>query len=165
MLRTQTTDLFGNVQYIPIKAIGWNQPFASLMLHGKIETRMWDTAIRGPVLIYSTLEPYPADKMFEDCTERMINEIANILLSEPTAELFGYAIAVADLVKTRPMTRADEKRCFIKYKSGRWCHIYENIRRIEPFKFQDKHLINLGKQGWSTIEDPFILDQVKIIQS
>ena len=42
----------------PIKALSWKQPYASLMLKGKIETRSWPTNYRGLVLICASKAPY-----------------------------------------------------------------------------------------------------------
>jgi hypothetical protein len=41
-----------------IRALTWKEPYASLMLHGKIETRTWYTKYRGLVLICAGLKHY-----------------------------------------------------------------------------------------------------------
>lgn len=41
-----------------IRALSWKEPYASLMLHGKIETRPWSTKYRGLVLVCASQKPY-----------------------------------------------------------------------------------------------------------
>jgi hypothetical protein len=45
---------------------------------------------------------------------------------------------VADLVDCRPMMRLDESACWVAYNSSLHCHIYENVRLIEPFPLRGK---------------------------
>src|ERR1700741_488756 len=67
-----------------IKALSIKQPWANLVASGKktVETRLWPTDYRGPLLIVSSKTPkiHPA----------------------------GYALAIAELVDCRPMTKSDE---------------------------------------------------------
>lgn len=41
-----------------IRALWWREPYASLMLQGKVETRTWNTNYRGLVLICASIKPY-----------------------------------------------------------------------------------------------------------
>ena len=92
-----------------MKALSVRQPWANLIASGAktIETRLWATPYRGPLLIVSSKSPriYPA----------------------------GYALAVADLVDCRPMTRADEDAAMCERYPGAWSWLLENIRPIKPF--------------------------------
>lgn len=135
------TDIFG--QEI-IKALTWRQPFASLMLHGKIETRTWDTAYRGTVLICAGLTPYSQSELFELSGVELMLVINNVLEKEPTANSVGYAIATGELIHTRKMRKHDEDKCFVRYSPDLYCHMYANIQRIIPYEYK-------GKLGWKTL--------------
>lgn len=41
-----------------IRALSTKQPYASLMLHGKVETRTWDSKYLGWVLICASKQAY-----------------------------------------------------------------------------------------------------------
>lgn len=128
-----------------IKALTWKEPFATLMLHDKIETRSWHTNYRGWVLICAGKKSYSREELFNICGEAQYNRICNMVL--PTnPDFYGNAIAVGKLVACRLMTPEDEALCFVKYRLGLYCHIYENVRRIEMFPFK-------GSQKWKNLTD------------
>lgn len=131
-----------------IKALFWKQPYANLMLHGKIETRTWNTNYRGLVLICASKIPYTNHqvKLISD-----INQVYNTLGNE-TIKL-GCAIAVGKLVDCRLMQPDDEEKCFVKYSPNLYCHIYEDVKAIEPFELK-------GQMGWMNITDD-ILNKIK----
>lgn len=159
------TDLFGNKE---MKALSWKEPFATLMLHGKIETRTWPTDYRGLVLICASKAKYTVSKLEEivDNSPLLLYSICKVL-SENHYDSCGNAIAVGNLVDCRTMQPEDESACFVKYKEpwteekklkdGRikvvhkrlWCHVYENVRDIEPIPF-------IGQLGWKNLESEFI---------
>lgn len=149
----KSTDLFGNEYFIPVMALTWKQPFASLMLHGKLETREWATRHRGKVLICSGLERYLDVTIEEMSGIETRKRIDSILLSEPTANARGKIIAVGDLVNCRPMVETDEEMAFVKYKPGLWVHEYKNVKRIVPIKFS-------GSQKWSEVSDQEFLSKI-----
>jgi hypothetical protein len=84
-----------------------------------IETRTWPTTHRGPLLIVSTRRP-------------------------PIAPA-GCAVAVANLVDCRPMTKDDEVRACTDYYDRAWAWVLEDIRAIEPFPV-------LGRLGLYDVE-------------
>jgi hypothetical protein len=92
-----------------MKAISIRQPWANLIASGQktIETRAWETAYRGDLLIVSS--------------------------SSPDIPPAGYALAVARLVECRPMVRGDEAAacCAIYPNAVSW--VFQNIRRIRVF--------------------------------
>jgi len=149
-----------------MKALSWKQPFASLMLHGKIETRTWSTNYRGLVLICVSKKPYSLKEVLDICGDYQHMRIVDTLGYEISQfnDVCGYAIGVGNLVDCRRMTPEDEDDCFVKYNPSAiieihenyrevhyplWCHIYENVKEIEPFPFK-------GKQGWSTVDESII---------
>ncbi len=101
-----------------MKALSIRQPWANMIASGKktIETRTWRTNYRGPLLIVSS--------------------------RTPRIEPAGYALAVAELIDCRPMTREDEeKACYQIYpRAQAW--VLTNIRRIDPFPVNGKLGLN-----------------------
>lgn len=150
-------DLFGNKE---IRALSWKEPYASLMLYEKIETRTWATKYRGLVLICASKKPYKTDE---------INEISGCVQQERVMDIifdnnnlgtknfidFGKAIAIGELVDCRPMTKGDENKCFVEYSPDLWCHVYKNVLPIDSFPFK-------GVQGWKKLNND-IWDQIKFI--
>ena len=137
----------------PLRAISIKNPFATLMLGGKIETRKWATDYRGEVLLCNTASPFSdraATKIMGEVQSRRAGLILEGALVRP-----GMAFAVARLVDCRPMTLADEDDCFVKYEPGLYCHIYKNLRRIRELPFK-------GAQGWKTLDIEF-WDQLHFI--
>lgn len=125
------------------------------MLHGKIETRVWPTPYRGQVLLCASKVPYSADERLELSGREQVFRMP--FLCDPYGkELLGHAFAVGNLVDCRKMTEADEDACFVKYRPGLWCHIYEDVRLIQPFPWK-------GVQGLKPVP-PEILDQIIYIE-
>lgn len=155
----------------PIMALSWKQPFADMMLHGKIETRLWPTKYRGLVLICASKESY-YDNQVEAITGdgylfkfmQFVKRSENWWQRRVDFEK-GKAIAIGRLVDCRPMTPADEKLCLVKYKKpwvetkcrGKhkqfkmverqlWCHVYSEVYPIRPFDWK-------GTQGWKKLTE------------
>lgn len=140
-----------------IRALSWKQPFASLMLQGKVETRVWDSKYFGWVLICASKQPYSSKKLEETSGEHQIRRIKEFF---PTGEqITGKAIAIGRLVTSKPMNHGFalystnnyfrnelENECFVKYKSELFLHRYEDVQPIIPFDWD-------GKQGWATLTE------------
>jgi len=138
----QTTDL----QNEKVMALWWKQPYASAMLIGKIETRTWKTNVRGKVLICASKEEYSfreVDRISGNTRDRLYSELT---FKAQTLGNFGNAIAIGDLVDCRPMTPEDKEKCFVRYREGLYCHVYENVRAIKPFEMK-------GCQGWRILTE------------
>lgn len=131
-----------------IKALFWKQPYANLMLHGKIETRTWNTNYRGLVLICASKVAY-SNKLVNLISYN--NYVQNTLKDEEIK--LGSAIAVGNLVDCRPMLPEDESKTFVRYNPNLYCHIYEDVRAIEPFELK-------GQIGWMNLTDD-ILNKIK----
>lgn len=131
-------------------ALSWKQPFASLMLHGKIETRTWSTKYRGWVLICASKVPYHTDQLFTIAGADQYDRIWKTL--DPDEQENGVVIAIGNLVDCRPMTKDDEDRAFVEYYPDLFCHVYENIIPLEPFPWK-------GQQGWKEVA-PEIKEQL-----
>ena len=77
-----------------------------------VETRTWATRYRGPVLIVSSLSP--------------------------RVEPAGYALAVAEIVESRPMMPADEGAAGCKVYPKAYAWVLRNVRAIKPFRVQGR---------------------------
>jgi hypothetical protein len=133
-----------------ILALSWKQPFASLMLHGKIETRKWNTKYRGYVLICASKKSYTVNEIFNICGGVQYYRITDTFFKsgyDPNKvdSLCGLAIAIGKLVDCRPMVKEDENKCFVIHNPNLWCHIYEDVKPIQPFPFK-------GHQGWTKLD-------------
>lgn len=156
-------DLFGHEK---VRTIGLYQPYATLMLYGKIESRWVRSGRKAPFplgkyLIYSTKKAYK-DYEFKRLSGETFYEARKCfgfeeLIPACTNNLNGFAIAVGDLVEVCPMPIAMLERAFfipptseLEYDApdGQlridgytlWALVYNDVKRIKPFPFK-------GKQG------------------
>lgn len=129
-----------------VLALSLKQPFASLMLLGKIETRTWSTKYRGLVLICASKKFYSESQVMSISGEKQTQHAFVELNQHGIKELRGMAIAIGRLVDCRPMTKEDEDKCFVKYYPDLFCHIYEDVVAIEPFEWK-------GTQGWKEVSE------------
>jgi hypothetical protein len=112
-----------------MKALSIKQPWANLLASGKktIETRLWPTDYRGPLLIVSSKAPkiHPA----------------------------GYALAVAQLVDCRPMTESDELAACCASYPGAFSWVMRDVRKVKIFPVRGKlGLYDVSIPG--SIDDP-----------
>ena len=113
------------------------------MLHGKIETRTWNTNYRGWVLICASKAGYNEKQVVSICGKNQYLRAYKLTHSERLD--FGTAIAIGRLVNSRPMTPADESSCFVKYYPGLYCHVYADVQMLpNPIEWR-------GSQGWRTL--------------
>ncbi len=133
-METKKTELFTSDQ--EIFALTIKQPYADLMLHGKVETRTWNTHYRGWVLICSGGRAFKQYQVHSISRFEQMDRIAEVLGKDYmayTKARSGIAIAVGKIVDSYPMTKEDEDKCFAHYYEGLFCHVYENVRPIKPF--------------------------------
>jgi len=125
-----------------VRALTWKEPFATMMLFSKIDTRTWPTNYRGLVLICAGKKPYNMHQIIHKISgmghwHRMVevfyDHTRNLTLT------YGHAIAIGRLVNCRPMRKQDEDLCFVKFRKGLFCHLYQDIRPIVPFQFKGQH--------------------------
>ena len=144
----------------PIRALSWKQPYAELMLHGKIETRTWKTDYRGLVLMCASQKGYNEYGVFSISGGIYSNQIIKTLnytdLYAVTHFLKnGNAFATGRLVDCRPMTEKDEAKCSVHYTPGKFCHIYKEVRPIKPFEWK-------GTQKWGTVSQD-VIDKIEYL--
>lgn len=129
-----------SIQNSNIRGLAWWQPFGTLMLHGKIETRHWPTRYRGLILICTTKKAWkdqPAKfrdlittfKQHEEAIDQKLQ--LESLQDYPTFHLNGFAIAVGTLADCRKVKLNDNT--YFAHTPGLYAHVYKNIKRIEPF--------------------------------
>lgn len=161
-----------------IRTLGLYQPYASLMLHGKVESR-WVKAGKKPpfplgkYMIYSTKKSY-SEKEFKHISGGCYRYAVVLLEDESTKNLNGYAIAVADLVEVTTFgqsTGMPENRAFVDTPMDQWesndpitidghvltALVFENVKRIKPFPFK-------GKQGVGFLTEEQV-SKIEIIKS
>jgi hypothetical protein len=129
-----------------VRALWWKQPYGSLMLHDKIETRTWDTKYRGLVLICASIKPYSYRQLINISGEFLIVNIYDTLVNDQMFKLNGYAIAIGRLADCRRMKIADQSKAFVQYRHDLFSHLYEDVVAIEPFKLK-------GSQGWRILTE------------
>lgn len=152
-----------------IRTLGLYQPFAGLMLHGKIETRMVIIDKKPPFplgkyLIYSTKKKYSPSEV-EHIAGQFYNILSRIENGEDCAifQEFGKAICIGDLVDIIDPVKDYEPKTFvdlpaIEFDVHHWPARrrvglrFENIQRIKPFPFN-------GKQGVGFLSEK---DKLKI---
>ncbi len=108
-----------------IRALSWKEPFGSLMLEGKIETRVWNAKYRGLVLICTSKQIYSATEILHISGEKQLHRIADIQTENNRSGILlysGQAIAIGRLVDSRFMLKSDEDKCFVEYHEP-WLHI------------------------------------------
>lgn len=154
-----------------VRALSWKQPFASLMLHGKVETRVWDSKYTGWVLICASKKGYTSREMTQICGLEQFNRIYSIFQGDHTnwsTQETGVAIAVGKLYssesmkskmidppksiednqKNIAMVEAIKWACYVQPDANLYMHNYMDVQRIEPLTWY-------GKQGWSTLTEEF----------
>jgi hypothetical protein len=149
-----------------IRTLGLHQPFASLMIHGKIETRLVTLGRKPPFpigkyLLYATKKEYFWEES-SGVMGRYAQGAHEILKKEPTRHFRGYALCVGDLVRIidaecDPINEIHSEKTFVDLPSlvrdvhgyPAWRRVglvFENMKRINPFPFK-------GKQGIGFLSD------------
>ena len=129
-------------------ALSWREPFASLMLKGKIETRTWPTKYRGLVLICASKMPYSLNALNEICGFQQLMKVMDFVPNIRFSETNGHAIAIGRLIDCRPMTPDNEDKCLVRYHPDLFCHVYEDVLPIRPIPWK-------GTQGWKEVSEDF----------
>lgn len=131
-----------------LRALSWKQPFADLMLRGKIETRTWKTNYRGWVLICASKKSYSFSELVVEISGHIQYYRICKTLSDPNGKWHklhhGVAIAIGRLVDCRPMELKDESECFVAYDPNLFCHVYTDVKAINPIPWK-------GSQGWGKV--------------
>lgn len=125
-----------------VLALSWKQPFAELMLHGKIETRTWPTKYRGWVLICASKTGYSHQSILNIAGPEQYLRFVGMI--DTTKNRQGMAIAIGRLIDCRRMRPDDEDACFVQYRPYLYCHVYADVQEIAPISW-------VGSQGWKEV--------------
>lgn len=152
-------DMFGHEK---IRTLGLYQPFATLMLHGKIETRWVRNGKKPPFplgkyLIYSTKKGYEDEELKELCGAQYARAIA-LEEADDTAGLYGYGLCIGELVKiVDPLDFSYDEVAFIHVRPAEDFRlvglVFTDVKRIKPFAFHGKQGIGfLSENELSSVE-------------
>lgn len=127
-----------------MKCLSIRQPFASLIFDAiypttspkTIETRVWPTLYRGPVLILASAKFHDGFVLYQKQGNKQTSTTAVSYKDDnlPTR----MAIGVVDLVDCRPMTPEDEVAACCEIYPGAFSWVFENPRKIKPFPMRGK---------------------------
>lgn len=161
-----------------VRALNWKQPFASLMLHGKVETRVWDSKYTGWVLICASKQPYSYKQALAVSGLKEMNHILNILIPNTasfsaekrynhiTSKLnTGKAIAIGKIYKSElmddlminpPLSNEDHTQNIHTNQAIAWATFVEPRGGLYMHHYMEVQKIEpfdwKGKLGWSTID-------------
>lgn len=141
--------LFNDGQEQIVRALWWNQPFASLMLppFDKYETRGRGTKVRSKVLICACKKPYDIEMVNTISGNFQYARIVKTQIMDWIDEndMVGKAIGIGELVDCFPMKLEHSDKCYVEYRDGLWVWKFANVQPIEPFEIK-------GKQGWAILD-------------
>lgn len=143
----------------PIRHIGLYQPFASLMRHGKIETRWIKKGKKPPFplglyVVYSTVKRYDLGEIMSVSGRMCFDWIEQVLKGDDTVGKTKCVICVGELYMVSKMTRDIELECFVEYKESDEKDLW--ALRFKRIKFLENSEWNYGKQGiWFVPESEY----------
>lgn len=141
---------------MPVRALSWKQPYASMMLYGKAETRVWSTDYNGLVLICTALKPFNeleiAGISGTNQRNRMLDKLGGVLICKA---LQGKAIAIGRLKSCKPMVdyapksnieqvKEVEDLTYCRFFLDLYVWEFKDVRPIKPIPWK-------GHQKWRTI--------------
>jgi hypothetical protein len=129
-----------------VRALWWKQPYGSMMLFGKDETRKWDTKYRGLVLICCSRQPYSLEELSNMSTAVQRNHMDQTFHAHGhnPDDFNGKAIAIGRLFNTMTNGQLNFAKTYVRYSSGLFVHVYKDVIPVEPFEFK-------GMQGWKKL--------------
>lgn len=141
-----------------IRGLSMKQPYAELMLNGKVETRTWKTSYRGWVIICSSKEAYSIDELRKIAGENNLTRINNILSGKRLET--GKAIAVGFLEACLMSEESNKKsweNTFVDEcnLSNTYFHYFTNVQKIKPFDIK-------GKLNYFTLTEE-IINKIEIL--
>jgi hypothetical protein len=143
------------VDMMPVRALSWKQPYATMMLYGKAETRIWPTDYRGLVLICSSQKGYNEMQLSAISGGIQVRRMREAMAAKRYPELDGHALAIGRLHTCKPMGSyapkqdpADvekvENLTFVRFFWDLFVFEFKDIRPIKPIPWK-------GSQKWRTI--------------
>lgn len=140
---------------MPVRALSWKQPYATMMLYGKAETRIWPTDYRGLVLICSSQKPFNELQLSTISGGIQVRRMREQLAANRYPVLDGHALAIGRLHTCRLMPSYAPKQTDIEIKKiedltyvrfflDLWVFEFKDVRPIKPIPWK-------GSQKWRTI--------------
>ncbi|MEO0796284.1 MAG: hypothetical protein AAFX93_14035 [Verrucomicrobiota bacterium] len=149
-----------------IRCISLWQPWASLMACGAkfLETRSWDTRVRGEVFIHASKTRRGIRELIELDDDRILSAMEEALKLAPIYwehDLpFGAILACGQLSDTHLVENTieefEEQEPFGNFDPGRYAHEYRDLRSIVPIPFK-------GAQGFFFADVPRAAIEIKLI--
>lgn len=144
------------IDIMPVRALSWKQPYATMMLYGKAETRIWPTEYRGLVLICSSQKGYNDLQLSTISGGIQVRRMREKLAEKRFPVLDGHALAIGRLHTCKPMgsyapkqDAADvekiENLTFCRFFWDLFVFEFKDIRPIKPIPWK-------GSQKWRTID-------------
>jgi activating signal cointegrator 1 len=133
-----------------VRCLSLWQPWASLMACGAkfIETRGWNTKVRGEIYIHAGATKTPIREMLKAPSWwiAQVEEALDVCADKWLTDLpYGALIGKGNLISTSPVEwweqHYPEQLPFGDFKEGRYGHFYERLAAIEPIPWK-------GSQGF-----------------
>jgi len=112
-----------------MKALTIREPWATLILsgHKTVETRVWKTDYKGPILLHVGKTAQPETILLSDGTS---------LLMQPNNNLLGKVVGIVFLNGCRKMERADERAACCPIYTNAQAWILGEVIPITPFEMR-----------------------------
>jgi hypothetical protein len=141
-----------------IRGLSMKQPYAELMLHGKVETRTWKTSYRGWALICSSKEAYSINDLRKIAGENNLTKILSILKESKIEP--GKAIAIGFLEACLMSEESNKKsweNTFVDACNlhNTYFHYFTNVQKIKPFDIK-------GRLNYFTLTEE-IINKIEIL--
>lgn len=152
------------IDMMPVRALSWKQPYATMMLLGKAETRVWNTIYRGLVLICSSQKAFTYNQIMEVSGGDQYRRIKQKLATQNYPVIDGHAITIGRLSNCSPMAEClgkydafnverVENMTFVKFYWDLFVFEFKDVRPIQPIPWK-------GSQRWRPLTQE---DKNKII--
>ena len=136
-----------------VRGLTIKQPYAQLMLHGKVEVRSWSTPYRGWVLLAAAKEGYKSRDV-EILSGKYKQYIDNIMAGRHVYK--GKALFIGRLVDCRLLESKDYARTYIEEtKEPMYGHFFEDVVRVFPADIT-------GRLGYYKVSDD-LLDKIVLL--
>jgi hypothetical protein len=143
------------IDMMPVRALSWKQPYATMMLYGKAETRVWSTNYRGLVLICSSWKEFTYAKQMEISGAAQVRRMRQKMAINSFPALDGHALAIgrlhncksmADYAPTRDSKEVEaiENLTYVRFYLDLFVFEFKDVRPIQPMPWK-------GSQKWRTI--------------
>jgi hypothetical protein len=143
------------IDMMPVRALSWKQPYATMMLYGKAETRIWPTDYRGLVLICSSQKAFNDVQLAAISGAVQMRRMREAMAANRYSILDGLALGIGRLHICRSMASyapkqtpaeiaAIENKTYVRFFEDLFVFEFKDVRLIKPIPWK-------GSQKWRTI--------------